>query len=679
MIRIVNMIPVLSSGETNQDSEPNIAVNPQRPTDMVGTAFTPALSGNFAPIYVSTDHGATWSLRNVVPGNGFVGTGDITVSFATTSGILHAAILNGQTGNMQILRTANFTSITPMEVLVDRGDVDQPWTIAGTVVAGPGVGEDRAYVGSNDFNQPGGQTATVDRSLDAGTAPPPAGFDAFAIEHRSTVSQDGPPVRSAFHQDGTVYAAFQRWPSGSGLDFEMEPVVVRDDNWGTGTTPFRDLIDSTDGVIGQRVDVNRFVRFFAQMGQERLGADMAIAVDPNNSSNVWLTWCDRVGGSTGTDWTVHVRRSTDRGQTWSGDLRTITDGKNPSLAVNTDSRVALLFQEFTGTQWITQLELTDDGWATPAENLVLHQAPSGIPVRTFQPYIGDYARLIAIDKDFYGVFCGNNTPDLANFPNGVTYQRNADFTTNVLLDIDNVTPVAVSIDPFFVHWSEDQRKVQPSSGFAIQGQFGTKGNFEVVAPLQAGRLAHFWRDNDAPNLPWHGPTVFGSTEAYDAVALIQSNFSTAGGGPGNLEVVAHTGRGLVHYWRDDVDPFPWFVSVAIPGSSGTSGTPTLIQGGFGSKGNFEVVVPLASGGLAHFWRDNDAGDLPWHGPTPFGSTDVYDAVALIQSNFSTSGSGPGNLEVIAHTGNRLDHYWRDDVDPFPWHGPFAIPGATGIG
>ena len=77
---------------------------------------------------------------------------------------------------------------------------------------------------------------------------------------------------------------------------------------------------------------------------------------------------------------------------------------------------------------------------------------------------------------------------------------------------------------------------------------------------------------------------------------------------------------------------------------------------------------MASGGLAHFWRDNDAAGLPWHGPTPFGSSDVYDAVALIQSNFSTAGSGPGNLEVIAHTGNRLDHYWRDDANPFPWHG-----------
>jgi hypothetical protein len=457
MIRVVNMIPQSLSGEVNQDSEPNIAVNPAQPSDIVATAFTPALGGSFAPIYVSTDGGATWSLRNVVPGNGSVGTGDITVGFATASGVLYAGILNGETGNLQILRTAGFASTTPMTVLVDRADEDQPWVIAGTVVAGPDGGQDRVYVGNNDFNQPDGATATVDRSLDAATAAAPAGFAPFALERRSTVGQDGPPVRIALHQDGTVYAAFQRWVSGSGLDLNVDVVVTRDDAWASGTDSFGALLDAADGAIGQRVVTGRFVRFNAQMGQERLGSDLAIAVDPADSSNVWLAWCDRVGGAAGTDWTMHVRRSTDRGQTWSSaDLRTITNGKNPALAVNSAGRVALLIQEFTGVQWVTQLELTDDAWATPAENLVLHRAPSAVPARTFLPFLGDYVRLLAVDRDFYGVFCGNNAPDLADFPNGVSYQRNADFAARTLLDLDNLTPVAVSIDPFFFQWSEDQ-------------------------------------------------------------------------------------------------------------------------------------------------------------------------------------------------------------------------------
>jgi hypothetical protein len=44
----------------------------------------------------------------------------------------------------------------------------------------------------------------------------------------------------------------------------------------------------------------------------------------------------------------------------------------------------------------------------------------------------------------------------------------------------------------------------------------------------------------------------------------------------------------------------------------------------------------------------------------------------MQSNFSSSGFGPGNLELVARSGDRLDFYWRDDASPWTWHGPFTI-------
>jgi hypothetical protein len=43
-----------------------------------------------------------------------------------------------------------------------------------------------------------------------------------------------------------------------------------------------------------------------------------------------------------------------------------------------------------------------------------------------------------------------------------------------------------------------------------------------------------------------------------------------------------------------------------------SGTPSLIQSNFGIKGNFELVVPMSNGGLAHYWRNNDDPELPWY-------------------------------------------------------------------
>ena len=50
------------------------------------------------------------------------------------------------------------------------------------------------------------------------------------------------------------------------------------------------------------------------------------------------------------------------------------------------------------------------------------------------PYLGDYLYMMAVGSAFYGIFSADNTPDVANFPNGVTYQRNANFATKTLLD-----------------------------------------------------------------------------------------------------------------------------------------------------------------------------------------------------------------------------------------------------
>ena len=42
---VVNLIPRSLSGESNQDSEPNLAVNPENPLQIVASAFTPNPAG----------------------------------------------------------------------------------------------------------------------------------------------------------------------------------------------------------------------------------------------------------------------------------------------------------------------------------------------------------------------------------------------------------------------------------------------------------------------------------------------------------------------------------------------------------------------------------------------------------------------------------------------------------
>ena len=450
------MIPKSLSGEEHQDSEPTIAVNPANPRQIVGSAFTPdPAEGPNAPIYVSLDGGLTWTLNSVVPSTVADGstTADITVAFGSTSNVLYAGIIRypypGDRTRLNVLRTTNVQSAQTMTVLVDRigRGVDQPYVQADTIRAGPGKGKDRVYVGNNDFNATGGHTATIDRSLDgAGTNP---AFKAVRIESRVTSGQDGPSVRPAVHADGTVYAVFHAWRSfdddtGAGT---ADIVVVRDDAGGAGASPFTSLLDPGDGKAGVRVVQGAQFNFNGYLGLQRTGGDVSIALDPNDSDVVYIAY----NADEGPVYGLHVLRSTDRGRTWSSDLRHLRDALNPALAVNRAGTVGLLYQQLRGTgadqQWVTRVETTTDG--TTWSGLTLAQTPAQTPRRQFDPYLGDYDHLLAVGKDFYGVFSASNVPRKANFPNGVVYQRNANFTTGTLLDVDNTTSVHPSIDPFF--------------------------------------------------------------------------------------------------------------------------------------------------------------------------------------------------------------------------------------
>ncbi|MGW2486426.1 hypothetical protein ACWCV9_04295 [Streptomyces sp. NPDC001606] len=462
-LKVVDITPAALSGNRTQDSEPSLAVNPERPNEMVATALTPdPMGGPLAPVFVSTDGGNSWVMRSIVPGGTpDLGTGDISVGFATKGGVVYAGILNGAAAvqsitRLQILRSPDVSSMAPMEILVSRDEVDQPWVVAGSVQAGD-IARDRVYVTNNDLGR-GPRSAAVDLSADGRAATPTTGFREDTLEQRPTAGQDGPPVRLALHPGGTVYAAYESWQrardlGGGIVDVVFDVVVTRDDSGGIGPNAFQSLKDATDSAIGQRVATEVSERFSALMGQERLGGDLSIAVDPTNAGHVVVAWCDRVGHQPGC--TLHVRHSTDHGQTWSDDLRTVTDAKNPALAVTSDAVLGLAYQQFTQGQWVTALEVTHNAWQTAVQPLVLHRARADVPVAEFLPYLGDYMRLLAVDRDLYGVFSGNNTPDMSHFPDAddVVFQRHADFAHHQLLDLDNATRVPPSIDPFFYHWA----------------------------------------------------------------------------------------------------------------------------------------------------------------------------------------------------------------------------------
>jgi len=440
--RVVDLIPLSLSGETWQDAEPFLALYAANPKLMAASAFTPNPGGSAsatAPIFVSDDGGDSWTLRNTLPSESM--TADITHAVGGNPPMLYAGILKVPDFPLNELKANDFLSPATMTLQAFRADIDQPFVRTSAV-----DNADRVYVGLNDFDAPDGRTATVDVSLDGGTT-----YTSRRIETRNTAGQNGPSIRPAVAQDHTVYVAYFGWRSNAGADVTSDVVVVRDDSGATGATPFRDLVDPSDHLPGRLVATHVTIPWSnaPTLGQERIGSTLAIAVDGQHSENVYLAWADRVG--TGDIYTVHVRRSTDRGATWSGDLRTLTNATDASLAVSANSSVGLLYQQVTGpagtSRWVTRLEQSRDGFATH-QDVVLATVPATTPPFQFLPYIGDYNCLLTRGNQFLGIFSANNAPDSANFPQGVVYQRRVDFPTHRLLD-GSGAPVAVSIDPFF--------------------------------------------------------------------------------------------------------------------------------------------------------------------------------------------------------------------------------------
>ncbi|MCJ1343494.1 hypothetical protein MMC31_001688 [Peltigera leucophlebia] len=204
----------------------------------------------------------------------------------------------------------------------------------------------------------------------------------------------------------------------------------------------------------------------------------------------------------------------------------------------------------------------------------------------------------------------------------------------------------------------------PNPGIKVQGvpsliqktrSGQPKGTFELVVPAATdGGAVHLTRDNsksfpNQSNYPWSKPVRFGTKlTGITALGLIESNYGT-----GHLEVAAIAKGKLYWTWRDNSAQWKDFSPILT--EYDVVGNPALIQSNDGSEaGNFELVVPAASGGLWYFSRDNNDGT---QGPTwlkgiRFGEKEgVFKGVALVQ------GFGAGAvLEVVAQRAGLLYYY-----------------------
>lgn len=221
-------------------------------------------------------------------------------------------------------------------------------------------------------------------------------------------------------------------------------------------------------------------------------------------------------------------------------------------------------------------------------------------------------------------------------------------------------------------WKYPTTRIAPATaviGFPslIQTKSGTKGDFELIAAAESGGLLQLWRNNDNEHHPWSSPVFFGqSLKAVTSVSVIQGPY----GNPGNLELVVISGGKLFSLWRRAPRESQWNLPTAFLTTHSVRGNAALIQSKFGQRGNFELVVPAANGGLLHFQRNNDIGPpAPWGNATSFGTElGIVTGVSLIQSDLGPSSN---NLEVIANVKGVLQQFWREPGGR--WQGPQAVP------
>jgi FG-GAP-like repeat len=456
VLRIFDIIPYAQSGETKQNAEPSLAIDPLDPTQVVAAAFSTEASGNRTPYFRTTDGGAIW----LDYGNLF--TDDKSLAWKQDgSKVLNTTLVETVTNIAEINTFAGTTATNDFWSQIHNfnpvRNLDQPWIRTGPF--------DQVYVTYNDLSGASGKTASVLVSADGGTS-----YKMFTLDRvGGGAGQDAPSVRSAVN-GSTVYAAFTRWDSVLDTDasgetrYNAQVVVVRSDN--SGSDGFTALGAGQNGV-----SVAASTAWFANtingpltLGQERTGSDLAITVDPNNANHVVVAYGNAPGAIGSGQLQLIVSESTNGGESWNQKFATapIAGGIKsalPGLAITDNGTIGMLYASYDpSTNQLSQHLLTTSNDFISTNDITLATESNLTPVIAGSPYIGDFYDLTAVGNNFYGIFSASNAVNGADaqFLNGVTFVRNfigTPGTGNFQVVDANGNPVAFSIDPYFFSYS----------------------------------------------------------------------------------------------------------------------------------------------------------------------------------------------------------------------------------
>ena len=466
-VTVVNVVPALNSGEDSNNPEPSLAIKDVSLKSLAVTAHLPGkgwcLDHTLNGLFASTDGGSTWTLVCAVypkaPPSGK--PGDFTTRFSGAGNWLYVSgLLPG--GSPTLVATPNMLDGTAFTDLLvgassPAGYVDQPQLRTARAWTSTGIAEiDDGYT---DADGNGVQDCYRGRFVGSTTPPP------ISLKSRCTALRDRPErpwaTRIAVNDTGVTYVAILEVKTGTDGITRGDVVVLRGEPFkptGSGLGDIRESGSSTsdcdpsDGKLGVRVvrcvplawdpSLNKDFGFEVRRGS------LAIAVDPTQPLTVYVAWAD--SAVAGLMQTVHVQKSTDGGQNWSGTGLDIANATNPSLAVNTNGTLGFLSQEYvsstTDPRWHTRLRLLST--AGVIQDILLADTPAMKPSDYTTPYQGDYTDVVAVGVNFLGAFSARNDPDKVRFPYGAKYNRYCS-GGKLRRTASGGGVVKASVDPFF--------------------------------------------------------------------------------------------------------------------------------------------------------------------------------------------------------------------------------------
>ena len=385
---VVDVIPRALQTERAQNSEPNIAVNPANPNQIMISAFGPGSTVN--PLFFSKDGGKTWALHQ------YIATSDTSLAWGS-GGNAYLANLSMSGSTMAAWKAARpalgrrFAPLSRSSYRPRGYGPDQPW-----IEVGIGNGADRIYVAFNDLSQPS-QTASIRYSLDRGLT-----WRNVVIERGIPGdNSDGAAVRVLASGD-KVYAAFERFNAAEANGDERgDVVIVRDDAAGSGG--FVALGSAGETVASNVVFPQGF------LGQERLGSDLSIAVDPGDSNRVAVAFAAVLDGHP----IVVLKVSTNRGADWQQVFAGPSDSALPAVAIARNGTIGLLYTSYSAgnlESHFAQFPRLPDAYSEE----VLSRFGDQSLVSDFDPFVGDYQDLVAVGNVFFGTFSASN--DARLFP-----------------------------------------------------------------------------------------------------------------------------------------------------------------------------------------------------------------------------------------------------------------------